>query len=111
MEKYIKNMDFEKVLDFENQINYMDGQVVSKTLVQNDYVSITLFALDKNEEIAKHKTAGDALVIILDGKSEIIIGEKKYSLEKGESIVMPSDNPHALFAREKFKMFLIVIFN
>lgn len=110
MEKYIKNMEFSKVVNFENTIDYLKGQVVSKTITQNEKVSMTLFALDKGEEIAKHKTNGDALVIILDGKAEITIGDNKYTLEKGQSIIMPNDILHALFGIEKFKMFLIVVF-
>ena len=86
------------------------GQIVSKTLAQNKAVSLTLFAFDKGEEISSHESSGDAMVIVLDGTGEITIGEEKYLLGAGETIIMPAGKPHAVFAAERFKMFLIVIF-
>lgn len=108
---YIKNMEFSKVIDFESLVQYQEGQVVSRTLSQGKNVSVTLFAFAKNEEISSHSSGGDALVYILDGQGEITIGEEKFTVKNGESIVMPAGIPHALFAAEPFKMLLIVVFN
>lgn len=72
---------------------------------------ILFFAFDKGEEISTHTAPGDALVYVLDGETEITIGEEKYTVKKGESIVMPANVPHALMAKERFKMMLIVIFS
>lgn len=108
---YIKNMDFSKVIDFESLVQYQEGQVVSRTLSQGKNVSVTLFAFDKNEEISSHSSGGDALVYILDGQGEITVGDEKFTVATGESIVMPAGIPHALFAAERFKMLLIVVFN
>lgn len=108
---FIKNIDFKKALLLESLVEYQTGQVVSRTLAQGKPVSLTLFAFDKGEEISSHSSSGDALVYILDGKAEITIGDEKFQLTKGETIVMPAGIPHALFAVEKFKMFLVVVFN
>lgn len=108
---FIKNIDFKKALLLESLVEYQTGQVVSRTLAQGKPVSLTLFAFDKGEEISSHSSSGDALVYILDGKAEITIGDEKFQLTKGETIVMPAGIPHALFAMEKFKMFLVVVFN
>lgn len=106
----IKNIDFAKVMEMEHLVEYRDGQVVSRTLSQNPAVSVTLFAFDKNEEISSHSSGGDALVYILDGESEITVGDEKFLAGKGQTIVMPSGVPHALLAKEKFKMLLVVVF-
>ncbi|PKM94515.1 MAG: cupin domain-containing protein [Firmicutes bacterium HGW-Firmicutes-1] len=111
MKKLLKNIDFAKILEMEDLVTYNEGQVVSKTLVQNKTISITLFAFDQNEEIGEHVTSGDAMVYVLDGMTEITIGEELFKVKKGETIVMPAGIPHALFAREKFKMLLIIVFN
>jgi quercetin dioxygenase-like cupin family protein len=108
---FIKNIDFKKALLLESLVEYQTGQVVSRTLAQGKPVSLTLFAFDKGEEISSHSSSGDALVYILDGKAEITIGDEKFQLTKGETIVMPAGIPHALFATERFKMFLVVIFS
>ena len=108
MEKRIKNLPHSEVLDFAGQVSYLDGQIVSKTLTQNDRHSLTLFAFDKGEEISSHDSEGDALV--LDGEGRITIDGKEHRLEAGEVIVMPAQIPHAVFATERFKMLLTVIF-
>lgn len=106
----IKNIDFAKVLEMESLVEYQEGQVISRTLSQNKSLSLTLFAFDSGEEISSHSSGGDALVYILDGEAEITIGEENFNLSKGETIVMPAGIPHALFAKERFKMLLIVVF-
>lgn len=106
----MKNIDKAQVLALKDIVEYNDGQVVSKTLAQNEAVSVTLFAFDKGEEISTHRSGGDAMVTCLDGEGKITIDGKDYYLKQGESIVMPAKHPHAVFGKEKFKMLLVVIF-
>lgn len=106
----MKNIDKAEVLVLKDQIAYQKGQVVSKTLAQNDSLSITLFSFDKGEEISSHKSGGDAFVTCLDGVGKITIDGKDYELNEGQSIVMPAGHPHAVFGQEQFKMLLVVVF-
>lgn len=110
MEQLIKNIEFSKVLEMESLVEYQEGQVVSRTLAQGKNLSLTLFAFDKGEEISSHSSGGDAMVYLLDGEADITIGENTFHLKKGEAIVMPAGVPHALLARERFKMLLTVVF-
>lgn len=110
MKELMKNIDKAKVLTLKNEVEYQKGQVVSKTLVQNSAVSVTLFSFDKNEEISSHESGGDAFVTCLDGVGKITIDGTEYILHEGESIVMPAKHPHAVFGQEQFKMLLVVIF-
>lgn len=105
-----KNIEKQKVLQLKDLVEYQDGQVVSRTLVQNDYVSMTLFSFDKDEEISTHAAGGDAMVTVLDGKGKFTVGGVEYILEKGETLIMPKGIPHAVFGLEQFKMQLIVSF-
>ena len=106
----IKNMEQAAVLTLKEQVAYQAGQVVSKTLAQNDALSVTLFAFDKGEEISTHESGGDAFVTCLDGVGRITIDGVRYELHEGESIVMPARHPHAVFGQEQFKMLLVVVF-
>ena len=106
----MKNIAFSEVLTLREQIQYQPSQVVSRTLVQNDAVSVTLFSFDKGEEISTHESGGDAFVTCLDGVGRITIDGVEYELHQGESIVMPAKHPHAVFGKEQFKMLLVVIF-
>lgn len=109
-EKYLKNVPFEEVLKLKDLIDYSEGRVSSKTLVQRSDLSITLFAFDKGEGLSTHSAPGDAMVYIIEGSVEIKIGEDtKVVLSEGNTTVMPANIPHALEAIEKFKMMLIVV--
>lgn len=110
MKEIMKNITKAEVLTLKEQIMYQEGQVVSKTLVQNSAVSVTLFSFDKNEEISTHESGGDAFVTCLDGTGKITIDGKESLLQEGESIVMPARHPHSVFGQERFKMLLVVVF-
>ena len=105
-----KNIAKKEKLELKSLVDYQDGQVVSKTLVQNDYVSVTIFSFDKGEEISSHASGGDAMVTVLEGTGRCTIGGDVFILNEGETIVMPKDVPHAVFGEEKFKMELVVSF-
>lgn len=107
----MKNIEFAKILPLDSLVDYQEGKVISRTLAQGKPLSVTLFAFDKGEEISSHAASGDAMVYVIDGKTEITIGGEKYVLQQGETIVMPAGIPHALEAVERFKMLLIVVFS
>ena len=109
MKEIMKNIGKAEVLTLKNEVGYQDGQIVSKTLVQNGAVSITLFAFSKGEEISTHESGGDAFVTCLDGKGKVTIDGTEYFLTEGESIVMPAKHPHAVYGEENFKMLLVVV--
>lgn len=105
-----KNIEKETKLHLADLVEYCPGQVVSKTLVQNELVSMTIFSFDKGEEISSHSAGGDAMVTVLDGTGKFTVGGVEYVLEAGETLVMPKDIPHAVFGLKRFKMLLTVSF-
>ena len=105
-----RNFEKAEVVTLKEQIDYQKGQVVSKTMAQNEHLSVTLFAFDKDEEISTHESGGDAFVTCLDGVGKITIDGEEYILHEGESIVMPAKHPHAVYGQEQFKMLLVVVF-
>ena len=106
----MKNIAQSEVLTLKDEISYQKGQVVSKTLAQNDAVSITLFSFDKGEEISTHAAGGDAMVTVLEGKGRFTVGDEVFYVEEGETLIMPKDIPHAVYGEERFKMQLTVSF-
>ena len=105
-----KNIDKQTKLTLKELVEYQEGQVVSKTLVQNDYVSMTIFSFDKGEEISTHAAGGDAIVTVLEGKGRFTVGDEVFYVEEGETLIMPKDIPHAVYGEERFKMQLTVSF-
>jgi quercetin dioxygenase-like cupin family protein len=110
MSKILKNIEFEKALELGALVDYHEGQVVSRTLAQNKAVSLTLFAFDDGEEISSHRSHGDAMVTVIEGKAIITIGENQHSVAAGQTIVMPAGIPHAVAADGRLKMMLVVVF-
>lgn len=105
-----KNIEKQEKLCLKDLVEYKEGQIVSKTLVQNQLVSMTLFSFDKGEEISTHAAGGDAMVTVLEGTGRFTVGGKVFILNAGETLIMPKDIPHAVFGEKKFKMQLVVSF-
>ena len=116
----LNNIQHQQALLLKDQVAYAEGQVISKTLVQNKGLGVTLFAFAKGEGISTHESKGDALVTALDGEGVIKIDDEtytlkaceSYTLKAGESIVMPANHPHSVYAAKEapFKMLLVVAF-
>ena len=107
---YIKNIEHEKVLPLAEEVSAQPGQIVSKTLAQNEAVSVTLFAFSKGEVISTHESEGDAMVHVLSGVGRFTVGGKAHICREGDVLVMPARIPHAVYAEEDFKWILTVIF-
>ena len=103
-----KNIAKKTKLNLKDLVAYQEGQVVSKTLVQNEVVSMTIFSFDKGEKISTHAAGGDAMVTVLEGKGRFTVADEVFYLEEGETLIMPKDIPHAVYGEERFKMQLVV---
>ena len=90
-------------------IDYQEGSVVSRTIIDKATGTLTLFAFDDGQGLSEHTAPFDALVYILDGEAEVIISGKSLHLKDGDMVIMPADEPHALRAIKKFKMLLVMI--
>ncbi|ULQ60338.1 cupin domain-containing protein [Brucepastera parasyntrophica] len=109
-EAILKNIALEEVLSLSDQVRIMPGQIVSKTLVQNRQVSITLFAFAGGEEISSHESDGDAMVCVLEGTGKFTVDGTDFTVNAGETLIMPAGKPHAVYGQEAFKMMLTVVF-
>lgn len=107
---YIKNIQHEQVLKLAEEVQVQPGQIVSKTLVQNNALSVTLFAFSKGEEIGTHDSTGDAFVYVLEGTGKFTVGGIAHAVHAGEALVMPAKIPHAVYGEENFKWILTVVF-
>jgi len=90
-------------------IDYQDGSVVSRTVIDKTTGTVTLFAFDEGEGLSEHTTPYDALVYVFDGEADITISGKPLHVKQGEITIMPANEPHALKATKKFKMLLVMV--
>lgn len=98
-----------QVLNLMELLDYQQGSVVSRTLVDKEVGTVTLFAFDMDQGLSEHTAPFDAVVQIVDGEAEVTISGEPFRLKEGEMIIMPANEPHALKAIEQFKMLLIMI--
>jgi len=90
-------------------VEYSKDSIVSKTILDKSAGTITLFAFDKGQKLSEHTVPYDAVVQVLDGHGQLTIDGQEKQVAAGEIIIMPGDVPHAVTAREKFKMLLTMI--
>ena len=90
-------------------VDYQKASVVSRTIIDKDSGTVTLFAFDDGQGLSEHTAPFDALVYILDGEAEITISGKRLLVKKEEMVIMPAKEPHALKAINRFKMMLVMV--
>ena len=98
-----------QVKKLSDLIKYQENAVVSSEIIKKDAGTVTVFAFDKGQGLSEHTAPFDALVNIIDGRAEVSISGKLFTVKEGEMIVMPANKPHSLKAMEKFKMLLVMI--
>jgi len=92
-----------------NLIDYQEGSIVSRTIIDKKAGTLTLFAFDEGQGLSEHTAPYDALVYLLDGEANVVISGKPVRLKKGEITLMPANEPHSLKAVTRFKMLLTMI--
>jgi len=106
--KKIENL-MAQAVNLSNLVEYQEGSVVSRTIVDKKTGTVTLFAFDADQGLSEHKAPYDAIVYILNGEADVIISGKHVRLKEGEMTIMPANEPHALTALTRFKMLLTMI--
>ncbi|WP_049928212.1 cupin domain-containing protein [Halopiger goleimassiliensis] len=98
-----------EVFEFADLIDYQTGSIVSRTLVNEEAATMTVFALDEGQTISEHSAPHEATLQVLDGTGRVRIEDETYDLEAGEAIVFPANTPHAVEAPSRFKMLLTMV--
>ncbi len=98
-----------QVKNLSDLVKYQENAIVSSEILKKDAGTVTVFAFDKGQGLSEHTAPFDALVNIIDGRAEVSISGKLFTVKEGEMIVMPANKPHSLKATQRFKMMLIMI--
>jgi len=98
-----------EIFCYSDLIDYADGSIVSRQIIQRKSGNITLFSFDKGQRLSEHTAPFDAVISVIDGEAEVRINAVSYKLTAGQNIIMPANNPHAVTATERFKMVLTMI--
>ena len=107
-EEEMKNIDKGKKIKLVDYLDYVDGGITNIDLVSKEGLKLVLMAFDAGEGLKPHKAPGDALVLALEGKAKLLVGDKEIEIESGEQIVFPANVIHNVTAITRFKMLLIL---
>lgn len=105
----IKGEGLSGVFRADKIVDYQSGAVVSRTIIDKDAGTVTVFAFDQGQKLSEHTAPYEALVTVIEGEGTISISGEKHLLSVGDSIIMPANKPHAVFAMKRFKMMLTMI--
>ena len=105
----MKNIDKGKVINLKNSIDYVEGGVSNLDIVSKDNMKMMLMAFDKGEGLSDHAAPGDAMVIALEGVADLKVDNEIHEIKQGEQLIFPKGKIHNVFAKEKFKMALILV--
>ena len=98
-----------ETVDPTDLLDYQDGAIVSRTLVDRGTTTVTVFAVDAGQSISEHTAHHDALMQVLDGTATVTVDGEEYTVPAGEALVFPAGEPHALHGEERFKMLLTMV--
>jgi quercetin dioxygenase-like cupin family protein len=104
-----REMPIAEVVRLIDLVNYQEGAVVSRTLVNRTMETLTLFAFDEGQSLSEHTAPFDAVAHLLEGEAEIVVSGKPLRTTAGEAVLMPANQPHSLKALSRFKMLLTMI--
>ncbi|MHA1730446.1 MAG: cupin domain-containing protein [Promethearchaeota archaeon] len=90
-------------------VDYSEGAIVSRTLHHKEAGTLTVFAFDAGQGLSEHTTPHDAFILVLEGAAEVTIGGVSRVVGAGKMVAMPANVPHAVQARGRFKMLLVMI--
>lgn len=107
-EEEMKNIDKGKKIKLVDYLDYVDGGIANIDLASKDGFKLILMAFEAGEGLKPHKAPGDALVMALEGKAKLLVGDKEVEIESGEQIVFPENVIHNVTAITRFKMMLIL---
>ena len=97
------------IFNFQDKVDYSPGGIVSKQVIKTEKGNVSLFAFDKGEGLSEHTAPFDAMIQVIDGEARITIGGVDFNVSNGNTIIMPANISHAVYALEKFKMILTMI--
>ena len=94
------------VFDVAKLAAFNDDSIVSRTLLNTNSGSLTFFAFATGQRLSEHTCPYDAFAIVVEGAARITIGGTSFDVNAGQMILMPANVPHAVEARQSFKMML-----
>lgn len=87
---FVKSIPLEELQDVIRLISIQKGALVERKLVENELLSISLFALDRNQELLIENGKEEAMVQVLEGHAAVTLPGKEEILAAGGISAIPA---------------------
>ncbi len=92
-------------------IEYSKKGILSKDIVKNDKLNITLFCMAKGTEISEHTSTKQGFVYVVEGDGKFSLEGKDITMSPGVFIYMNENAVHSLKADENTSFILVLTNN
>ena len=104
--KVIKNT-MEK--NIKNLIEYPSQGILSKEIIKDEKIDVTLFCMAKGTEMSEHTSTKEGIIYIVEGEGIFRLEEKDIKMLPGVFIHMKENMVHSLKAEENTSFMLTLI--
>ena len=104
-----KDVPSGQVVKLTELVQYREGAIVPRIIIDKPNGSCRTVALDKGQERGEHTSPAEALVYILEGEAEIKVAGQANHLQQGDLIIIPANESHGIKALEKLKVFSVMV--
>ncbi|MDO8622940.1 MAG: cupin domain-containing protein [archaeon] len=95
--------------NLKKQIEYPKKGIISKEILQNGKIDITLFCMAKGTEMSEHTSTKEGIVHVLEGNGIFNLEKKDIAMKEGVFIHMEKNAAHSLKAKENTSFLLSLI--
>jgi quercetin dioxygenase-like cupin family protein len=99
----------ENVVSLAKETQYAAHGIVSRTLLRGPNCRVVLFGFAAGQELTEHTSPHRALVQVLSGECDFLLGQTWQHLKAGDLAHLPPGLPHAVKAPQEFSMLLTLI--
>jgi nitric oxide dioxygenase len=100
--------DKNKMKNIKKLIEYPNEGILSKELLKNDKIDVTLFCMAAGTEIGDHTSTKSGFVQVVDGKGSFNLEGEDIEMVSGVFIPMKENAVHSLKAGENTSFLLVL---
>lgn len=91
-----------------NLIEYPQSGIISKEVIKNKTIDVSLFCLAKGAEISEHTSTRQGIVYVIEGNGLFNLEGEKIIMKKDTLIFMAENEVHSLKSEDNLAFVLIL---
>lgn len=99
----------EKFQKISELIGYSNGGILSKEIIKNSKLNVTLFCMAKGTEMSEHTSTKQGFIYVIEGKGIFNLSGKEIIMSPGVFIRMEENIVHSLKAEENTSFLLSLV--